>query len=117
MFRKFILPLLAVAGVLFAVYSVVSSTRQTPAAAPVAQAVANHAVAKAMLAQLKAGTWGPDLDIARADVESAKATVAGTETALDRLVVRSPIDGRVMQVNVRVGEYAQAGNQGGPATA
>jgi multidrug resistance efflux pump len=80
----------------------------------VAMADANLAAAKTTLAELKAGTWAPDLEIARADVASAKAALAATEINLDRLVVRAPIDGKVLQVNVRVGEYAQAGSLATP---
>src|SRR5260370_3040070 len=35
MFRKYLLPLLAIAGVVFAVYSVIASTKVVPAAQPV----------------------------------------------------------------------------------
>jgi multidrug resistance efflux pump len=80
----------------------------------VAAAAANVAQAKTALAELQAGTWAPDLEIARADVQSAKAALSATETNLDRLVVRAPIDGKVLQVNVRVGEYAQAGSLATP---
>jgi HlyD family secretion protein len=80
-----------------------------------AQAQASLEQAKANLAQLKAGTWSADIDIARANVQSARATVAATLTNIERLVVTAPITGRVLQVNVRVGEYAQAGSFGGPA--
>jgi multidrug resistance efflux pump len=84
-----------------------------------ASAEAALAEAKATLAQLKAGTWAPDIEIARAEVLSAKAVAAATQTNIDRLSVRSPIDGKVLQRNVRVGEYAQAGSPGGggPPTA
>lgn len=70
---------------------------------------AQLAAAEANLAQLKAGAWQLDLDIAQADVEDARANLAAVETNIDRLVVRSPIDGTVLQRNVRVGEFAQAG--------
>ncbi|MCW5764598.1 MAG: efflux RND transporter periplasmic adaptor subunit [Phycisphaeraceae bacterium] len=70
---------------------------------------ARLAAARAELAQIKAGAWKPDLEIARAKVESARALVRAAETDLERLVVRSPIDGAVLQCNVRVGEFAQAG--------
>jgi HlyD family secretion protein len=49
------------------------------------------------------------LDSARAEVEQAEAQVAAAETTLDRLVVRAPMDGEVLQVNIRPGEFAQAG--------
>lgn len=49
------------------------------------------------------------LDVAQALVKQAQAGIANSKTTLDRLVVRSPIDGDVLQVNIRVGEFAQAG--------
>ncbi len=45
---------------------------------------------------------------ARADVAAAQANVAAARTTLERMTVRAPIDGTVLQVNVRVGEYAPA---------
>jgi multidrug efflux pump subunit AcrA (membrane-fusion protein) len=49
------------------------------------------------------------LDSAKAVVQQAQASVANTRTTLDRLIVRSPIDADVLQVNIRAGEFAQAG--------
>ena len=80
------------------------------------QAESALAQAKANLALLKAGTWGPDLEISQADVASALANLDAVETNIERLVIRAPVAGKVLQKNVRVGEYAQAGNFGGPAT-
>ncbi|MBL0869168.1 MAG: efflux RND transporter periplasmic adaptor subunit [Phycisphaerales bacterium] len=72
--------------------------------------------AQASFEQLLAGAWSQDIAVAeaqlaqaRAGVTQAEANVAATQTELDRLVVRSPINGEVLQVNTRVGEYAQAG--------
>ncbi len=65
--------------------------------------------AQAQLTLLKAGTWKPDLDVAQSQVESARAQVKSTETELERLTVRAPSDGRVLQLNVRAGEFAPAG--------
>jgi multidrug efflux pump subunit AcrA (membrane-fusion protein) len=65
--------------------------------------------AKAELALLKAGTWKPDLDIARAEVEEARHQVKRVEADLERLVVTAPIDGEILQCKVHPGEYAQAG--------
>jgi multidrug resistance efflux pump len=62
--------------------------------------------AKAQDALLKAGAWRFDKDIARANVELAEAQVLQTKTDLDRMLVRAPRDGVVLQVNVREGEYA-----------
>jgi len=54
--------------------------------------------------------------LAKARVESAKAAVVyaesdlkSTQSAIDRLTVRGPLDCEVLQVNVRPGEYAATG--------
>jgi len=49
------------------------------------------------------------LESARAQVMQAEAELAGTQTTLDRLVVRAPVEGMVLQVNIRPGEFAFAG--------
>lgn len=64
---------------------------------------------QATLSLLKAGSWKPDIDIARADVAAREAEVRQTQIQLDRLTVRSPIDGQVLQLNIRKGEYASSG--------
>lgn len=61
------------------------------------------------LALLKAGTWDADLEIAKADVNQAEAGVRQDEINLDRLKVRAPVDGVILQNKVRLGQYAQAG--------
>ena len=48
------------------------------------------------------------LESARAQVLQAEAELASTQITLDRLVVRAPVDGLLLQVNVRPGEFAQA---------
>lgn len=54
-----------------------------------------------------------DVSIARAQVAAAKAELASTEASLEsislliqRLTVRAPRDGSVIQLNIRAGEYA-----------
>lgn len=49
------------------------------------------------------------LNSARAQVEQAVANRAAVQTTLDRLTVRALDDGEILQVNVRPGEFAQAG--------
>ena len=49
------------------------------------------------------------LDSVRAAVVAADADVKLTQAEIERLTVRSPIDGEVMQVNIRPGEFAQTG--------
>jgi multidrug efflux pump subunit AcrA (membrane-fusion protein) len=70
---------------------------------------AQLAAAEATLAELKAGTWQPDLKIAEADVDNAQSNLEAVEINIERTIIRSPIDGSVIQKNVRVGEYAAAG--------
>ena len=54
---------------------------------------------------LRAGAWTQDIDVARAQVELAKSQLAQIETEIERTVVRAPVDGTLLQVNVRPGEY------------
>jgi multidrug resistance efflux pump len=65
--------------------------------------------AKAALALLKAGSWEPDLKIARAEAVQAEAQVKRVETDIERLTIRAPRPGEILKVDVRAGEYAQAG--------
>jgi len=60
---------------------------------------------EADLALLKAGSWEYDIDVARAGVAKAEAEIGRIESDLDRLVVRALVAGRVLQVNVRPGEF------------
>ncbi len=65
--------------------------------------------ARAELALLNAGTWAPDISIAEAEVSTAEADMERTRIEVERRTVRAPIAGRVLQVNVRAGEFAAAG--------
>ena len=62
-------------------------------------------LAKANLALLKAGTWEPDIAISHANLASAKAQVAQANTTLDLMRVCAPVDGTILQINIRPGEY------------
>jgi multidrug efflux pump subunit AcrA (membrane-fusion protein) len=73
-----------------------------------AAAQANFERSQADLALLKAGSWEYDRDVTRAAVSKSEAEVAKIETELDRLIVRSLVAGRVLQVNVRPGEFVGA---------
>lgn len=46
-----------------------------------------------------------DVAVAGAQLDAARAAVAQTEALLARLVIRAPVAGTVLQVNVRAGEY------------
>lgn len=56
----------------------------------------------------ESGAWKFDLEIARAAVAQAEAQVKQAEVELDRLIIRALVDGRVLQVNVRPGEFVGA---------
>lgn len=64
--------------------------------------------ANAELKLLKAGAWEPDKAIARAEIVQAKAQIEQIQTDIDRALVRAPVAGRVLQVNIRPGEYVGA---------
>jgi multidrug resistance efflux pump len=74
-----------------------------------AAAAARLDEAKAALALLKSGSWAPDLKIVRAEVTTAEAQVKRLETDIERLTMRAPVTGEILQVNARAGEYAQVG--------
>jgi len=65
--------------------------------------------AKASLAAEEAGAWEPDLAIAEAEVAGRRAELDRLEVELGRLTVTSPVDGAVLQLNIRRGEFAVAG--------
>lgn len=64
--------------------------------------------ARAELTLTKNGAWKPDLTIAEAAVKLAEAQAAQDQTDIERAIVRAPVDGVVLQVNVRPGEYVGA---------
>jgi len=70
-----------------------------------ATAEAKLARAQADLDLLRAGAWQYDRDVSRALVTRQEAALERTRIDLDRLVVRALVRGRVLQVNVRPGEY------------
>lgn len=54
-------------------------------------------------------TLRDDLVVAEAKLAASQASVQQTRLLLDRLTVRAPIAGTVLQVNIRAGEFAAAG--------
>src|SRR5262249_28431904 len=67
-------------------------------------AVHEQAQAQAEYDLLKAGAWKPDLAIAEASVKEAHAKVEQLRTEIGRALVAAPVDGVILQVNVRPGE-------------
>ena len=54
-------------------------------------------------------TLRDDLGVAEASLAASRAAATETRLLIERLVVRAPIDGTVLQVNIRAGEFAAAG--------
>jgi multidrug resistance efflux pump len=63
---------------------------------------------RADLDLLEAGSWQYDRDVARFAIDRAEAELAQVAIDLERLVVRSLVSGRVLQVKVRPGEFVGA---------
>lgn len=69
---------------------------------------------KAELARMRSGAWKADLEVARREVGAARAAVEKARADLDRMTVRAPMDGHVLKVDVRDGEFATAGRLDSP---
>src|SRR5262249_56731317 len=67
-------------------------------------AAQEQAQAQAEYDLLKAGAWKPDIEIAKAAVNEARAQIEQVKTEIVRATVVAPVDGVVLQVNVRAGE-------------
>jgi HlyD family secretion protein len=87
----------------------VSEQEWTTRRSAVATAKARTAQARAELALLKAGAWKEDLDVQAAAVQQAESQVVQMKTELERLTVKAPVDGEILKMNLRPGEYAVAG--------
>jgi HlyD family secretion protein len=72
-------------------------------------AQARLAEVEAQLGLLKAGAWAPDIAVAKSEVAQAEAQVKMAETNIDRLIMRAPIAGVILQNKVRLGQFAQCG--------
>lgn len=197
MIRKYLLPALAVAGIIFGMMTAMRSSRTTPPAAPVSDApqppykafVAGSGIAEASSENIATGTSIPGIvsrifvqtgsnvkandplftiddraaqaelalreaaikvaeaqladardtlqfneglidkaavsveettrrrnavRIAEASLALARAQLGAARTELERLTVRAPVDGQVLQLKVHPGEYAPAGPQTEP---
>jgi HlyD family secretion protein len=70
---------------------------------------ARLSAARSRLKLAEAGSWKAEISVAEAALALAGSRVAATEVSIDRLTVRAPVAGTVLKLNVRAGEYAQAG--------
>lgn len=74
------------------------------------QAQERYREAQSRFEKVKSGSWKPDLEIAHYEAMYAKANVEAIKTDIQRTVIRSPIDGTVLQVNIHPGEFSVSGN-------
>ncbi len=72
-------------------------------------AAAQCSQAQAELDLLLAGAWQEDIAIALADVAEARAAVERVAADIERLTIRAPLDGEILKLDAREGEYAAAG--------
>ncbi len=79
------------------------------------QAEAKWQQAQADLEKIQSGTWKPDLEIASTELQEAKASVIQIQTEIDRSIIRAPIEGTVLQINIHKGEMVQSDNLQKPA--
>lgn len=63
---------------------------------------------KAQLKLLKAGTWQYDVLVQQATLDQALAQVEQTKAEIEQRTVRALVDGEVLQINVRPGEFVAA---------
>lgn len=97
------------------------SARLVVANAKVAEAEANLAKSKNLLKVGEGLTTGNsisavdlanrryDVGISEAAFAAAKAQADQINVDIERHIVRAPLDGRVLQINIRLGEFAQSG--------
>lgn len=55
-----------------------------------------------------------DVAVSKAQLESARATVSQTNLLIGRLTIKAPIEGTILQINTRVGEYASVNGKEAP---
>lgn len=89
------------------------ATRQRYESATADMEKAGASVAAAKAAQASARQSIEVLYAQRSEAEArlaqAKATLAGARVDLDKTIVKAPVDGVILKVDVRLGEYAPAG--------
>lgn len=71
------------------------------------QAQAQYEKSKADFEKIKSGAWKPDIEIAELQVRQAKANIKRIQAELDRTIIRSPINGNVLQIKIHAGESPQ----------
>jgi len=75
----------------------------------VMSAKARLAESTADLTKLQAGAWKPDLDVAAAEVDSARAQLEAIRVEVERHTVTAPVAAEILKIDARPGEFAPAG--------
>lgn len=75
---------------------------------------AEKLLATKAVAQAEADLRRDEFVVAQARIESARAEIQHTETLIARLTVRAPIEGTVLQIHARAGEYVMPGTTPSP---
>lgn len=70
--------------------------------------------AQANYNKIKAGTWKPDIQIAYLEAQQAKTSIDRIQAEIQQTIVRSPIDGKVLQIRIHEGEYPTMAQLKGP---
>lgn len=71
-------------------------------------------IASKQLELLRAGSWQPDVEIARLEATGASRQLEQIRVDLARLLVRAPVSGEILQINVHPGELATSTGSGPP---
>lgn len=58
---------------------------------------------------LTAGAWSHDISVAKSQLLQAEANLQSARTELNRMTVRAPIAGEILQINIKPGEFVTPG--------
>lgn len=89
----------------------VSATEKSRRLYSYQQAEAKSQQAEADFEKTKTGTWKPDLEIARLEVQEAEANLRRINTDIQRTCIESPIDATVLQIKTHEGEFPSVDTQ------
>lgn len=69
-------------------------------------------LARANLSRELAGSWSPELDMARTEVARADADIQSLNVRIDRMTIRAPIAGTILRRDIEPGEYSAGTEEG-----
>lgn len=72
------------------------------------QAKAEFMEAQAVYEKIRSGTWQPELKVAFQEMQQAQDGIEAIEAEIQRMLIKSPIDGSVLQINIHQGETARS---------